>query len=259
MPRCPLCPPKKFFEAGGRTRVEIEWAARFLLTGSIVFSSLLTLAQQGLPLTTQGQIVASGWTNEIRCKRPDSLTNVRVIVPFGTVTKAFYGEATVKDGQVISASDTIFKWTMCEDSITRTWAIAEGFVAGRLVIRDTTWFAVRRASLTPRLIGPDGSDATTNQWLANEWWGIAAPSKIFWEKKPAAEVIGYEVLITQDSVEVEKFLVTGALLSSEQHEKIAAYSRGELVIQKIMFRFPCGTELMDLPGRSLLLGYAAPK
>lgn len=212
---------------------------------------------QNLPLNVEGGSIRKGASNTVRYVRPDSLTSVRLYVPSGTVKTWFKTSYTVKDGQHSSSADSVFSWTICDYPESRIWAVAEGFIGERSALRDTTWFNIVPDSIAPKLIGPDEGRGTDGPWMADEWVGVAPPTKSFFSKETAHEVLQYEVEITQKGKVVEQFKVTGPMLTPAQRSTIRKYTYGEVIIRNFRFRHECGVEL---PGPYLFrLRYAAPR
>jgi len=212
---------------------------------------------QNLPLTVEGGSIRKGASNTIRYERPDSLTSVGLQVPFGKVSSWFKTSYSVMNGKHSSSADSVFSWKICDHSEPRVWAVAVGYVGDRMVLRDTTWFAVVPDSIAPKLIGSDEGRGSNGPWMADEWIGVAPPSKSIWNKETSYEVLEYEVEITQKGKQVEHFNVTGPLLTPEQRSTIGKYTYGEVIIRNFWFRHECGVEL---PGPYLFrLRYAAPK
>lgn len=231
-------------------------SVRGLLLCLLTTGSVVAYCQQ-LSLSVDGGYLRKGRTNKITYQRPDSLTSVMMRVPSGSVSSSFISSYTYKDGKKSSSADSVFNWKVCDYPDRRAWALAEGYVDGRLVLSDTTWFMVISDSIQTTLIGPEGNTSFHGRWMADEWTGVGAPTISYFSKEPAAEVIDYEVLITQRGIEVERFTVTGAMLSSKQRKTINKYTSGEVLVHKIRCRHPCGVEL---PSRyTFRMRYAAPR
>jgi hypothetical protein len=212
---------------------------------------------QQLPLSVDGGYLKKGRSNKITYQRPDSLSSVHMRVPTGTVSSSFISSTSYKDGKQSSSADSVFNWKVCDYLEPRTWALAEGYVDGRLVLSDTSWFTVISDSIQTTVIGPEENTNYHGRLFADEWTGVGAPTISFFSKEPAAEIIDYEVLITQQGRQVERFTVTGAMLSAEQRKKMRKYTSGEVLVHKIRCRHSCGVEL---PSRyTFRMRYAAPR
>lgn len=218
--------------------------------------SVVAYCQQ-LSLSVDGGYLRKGRTNKITYQRPDSLTSVIMRVPSGSVASSFISSYTYKDGKKGTSADSVFNWKVCDYPERRAWALAEGYIDGRLVLSDTSWFMVISDSIQTTLIGPEENTSFHGRWMADEWTGVGAPTISYFSKEPAAEVIDYQVQIIQQDREVERFLVTGAMLSSEQRKTIRKYSSGEVIVHNIRCRHACGVEL---PSRYIFrMRYAAPR
>lgn len=229
---------------------------QLLLVGVLITSTTVAHGQ-GLSLSVEKGAIRKGASNTVRCERPDSLTSVRLNVPTGTVKTWFKTTYTVVEGRHSSTADSVFSWTICDHPEPRIWAVAEGFIGERLVLRDTTWFAVVPDSIAPKLVGPRDGKESSGPWMADEWIGVAPPTVSFFSDKTLHEVLEYEVTITQNGKEVERFTVSGPMLSEAQRRTIRNYSFGELIIRNFRFRHECG---VVLPGPYMFrLRYAAPK
>lgn len=212
---------------------------------------------QSLTLSVEGGSIRKGASNTLRYERPDSLTSVRMQVPVGTVKAWFKTSYSVTEGKHSSSADSVFSWTICDYPGQRIWAVAEGLIGDRVALRDTSWFTVVPDSITPKLIGPAEGKGSSGPWIADEWIGVAPPTKSFFSDKTAYEVLEYEVEITQKGKTVEGFKVNGAMLTPEQRSVIQKYTYGEVIVRNFWFRHECGVEL---PGPYLFrLRYAAPK
>jgi hypothetical protein len=193
-----------------------------------------------------GRELMEGGVNDIRIRSPFKSFREKVSVSNGTIQRAFSTNITIKNGEMINLTDSIYKWKICKSGIGLEKLFVSYYKGDTLIMTDTIRFSTKSY---PIITAKPGRGKVKNgsfeedSVCAENVTGINL-SELYWSDLFETKIEGYKIEIFRNNKIIKTLINRGRVIEEENKKIILARKNDYIKISDIVAVLECGLRLI---------------